>query len=109
MTRTSTLLAGALFAPMLLAAQQPSRPRPTFDVTETTIADIHSAMRAGTLTCRELVNAYLQRIAAYDKNGPAINAIIVVNPAALTVADSLDRRMAAGGMVGPLHCIPMIV
>ena len=52
-------------------------------------------MRAGTLTCRELVNAYLARIAAYDKNGPAINALIVVNPAALTVADSLDRRMAS--------------
>src|SRR4051794_30479290 len=109
MTRLRILFAGALLAPITLAAQQPARARPTFDVTETTIAEIHSAMRAGTLSCRELVNAYLQRIAAYDKNGPAINAIIVVNPAALTVADSLDRRMAAGGMVGPLHCIPMIV
>ena len=46
-------------------------------------------MRAGALTCRDLVNGYLQRIAAYDRNGPAINALIVVNPAALAVADSL--------------------
>jgi Asp-tRNA(Asn)/Glu-tRNA(Gln) amidotransferase A subunit family amidase len=91
------------------AAQQPASPRPSFDVTETSIADIHAAMRGGTLTCRELVNAYLARIAAYDKNGPAINALIVVNPAALAVADSLDRRMATGGLVGPLHCIPVIV
>jgi amidase len=93
-----------IFVASPIGAQQPA-----FDVTETTIARIHSAMRAGTLTCRGLVSAYLQRIAAYDKNGPAINALIVVNPAALAVADSLDRRFAAGGMTGPLHCIPIIV
>jgi amidase len=89
-------------------AQQP-RPRPPFDVTETTIADVHAAMRAGTLTCRELVNAYLARIAAYDKNGPGINALIVINPNALTVADSLDRVRTTGGTLGALHCIPVIV
>ncbi len=91
------------------AAQQPSPPRLPFDVTETTIADVHAAMRAGALTCRELVTAYLQRIAAYDRNGPALNALIVVNPAALTVADSLDRLARSGRLTGPLHCIPVIV
>ena len=50
-----------------------------------------------------------RRIDAYDKNGPAINAIVVTNPDALTLADELDRRFAAGGLVGPLHCVPMIV
>ena len=50
-------------------------------------------MRAGTLTCRALVENYLRRIDAYDKNGPAINAIVVVNPAALRVADSLDDAL----------------
>jgi amidase len=109
MSPATRLLTLALLAPVHLSAQQPIRPRPAFDVTETTIADIHAAMRAGTLSCHELVSAYLQRIAEYDKNGPAINAIIIVNPAALTVADSLDRRFANGGMIGPLHCIPMIV
>ncbi|MEO8620267.1 MAG: amidase family protein [bacterium] len=83
--------------------------RPAFDVTETTIGAIHSAMRARALTCRALVTTYLQRIDAYDKKGPAINALIVVNPAALAVADSLDKRFAAGGLTGPLHCIPVIV
>jgi Asp-tRNA(Asn)/Glu-tRNA(Gln) amidotransferase A subunit family amidase len=78
-------------------------------VTETTIAEIHSAMRAGALTCRELVNAYLQRINAYDRSGPAINSLVVVNPNALAVADSLDRRAAGRGLTGPLHCIPIIV
>lgn len=67
-------------------------------------------MRAGTLTCRALVEAYLARIDAYDKRGPSINAITVVNGDALATADSLDRAFAATRrFVGPLHCIPMIV
>ena len=108
-TRTTRLLLLALTAPGALLAQSTAPRRPAFNVAETTIADVHAAMRAGTLTCRELVSAYLQRIAAYDKNGPAINALILVNPAALTVADSLDRRFATGGLVGPLHCVPVVV
>ena len=80
-----------------------------FRVEETTIADIHTAMRAGTLTCRALVADYLRRIDAYDKNGPAINAIVAVNPNALLVADSLDSRFRRDGLTGPLHCIPVIV
>ena len=92
-----------------LTAQQTSPSASAFDVTETTIADIHSAMRARRLTCRGLVTAYLRRIEAYDKRGPAINALIVVNPSALAVADSLDVRFAISGLTGPLHCIPVIV
>ena len=88
---------------------QPTRARARFPVEETTIASVHAAFRARTLTCRSLVQQYLDRIAAYDKRGPAINALIVVNPAALTVADSLDARYAKNGPVGPLHCIPVIV
>ena len=66
-------------------------------------------MKVGRLTCHALVDAYLHRIEAYDKNGPALNAIVVVNPDALKQADELDRRYAAGGPVGALHCIPAIV
>ncbi|MGE3275847.1 MAG: amidase family protein [Vicinamibacterales bacterium] len=80
-----------------------------FNVVEASIADIHAAMRAGTLTCRALVAAYLDRIHAYDKNGPAVNAIIQVNPRALEEADALDARFRAGGLTGPLHCVPTIV
>lgn len=104
-----TLALAAVLAATSLSAQQPTRGQRAFDVTETTIADIHAAMRARRLTCRTLVSAYLRRIDAYDKRGPAINALIVVNPAALAVADSLDRRFATGGLTGPLHCIPIIV
>src|SRR4051812_11174788 len=81
-----------------------------FRVDETTIADVHSAMRAGSLTCRQLVEAYLRRIDAYDKQGPAINAITVLNTDALAIADSLDRRFRESRQLsGPLHCVPMIV
>ncbi len=66
-------------------------------------------MRAGRLTCHALVQQYLRRIEAYDKRGPAINAIVVINPGALAEADDLDRRFKATGPVGPLHCVPAIV
>ncbi len=66
-------------------------------------------MQAKRLTCRALVDQYLQRIATYDKNGPAINAIVIANAEATRQADDLDRRFAQGGLTGPLHCVPMIV
>src|SRR5689334_20520571 len=89
------------------AAQPPARG--AFRVEETTIAQIHEAMRSGQLTCRALVDAYLRRIEAYDKNGPSLNAIVVVNPDAQKLADELDRRFTQSGLTGPLHCIPAIV
>ncbi|MGE3935282.1 MAG: amidase family protein, partial [Rhodospirillaceae bacterium] len=84
----------------------PSQP---FNVVETTIADIHAAYRDGTLTVRALVQAYLDRIAAYDKQGPAINALVSLNKDALAQADRLDAAYKASGFVGPLHGIPLIM
>jgi Asp-tRNA(Asn)/Glu-tRNA(Gln) amidotransferase A subunit family amidase len=95
-----------LACPLALAAQRTARP---FRLEETTIAEVHAAMRARQLTCRQLVQRYLDRIDAIDKRGPAINAIVVVNAAALATADSLDARYRRTGPAGPLHCIPMIV
>ena len=66
-------------------------------------------MRAGRLTCRELVSDYLKRIEIYDKNGPAINSIVVLNPDVEKQAEELDRRFAQSGLTGPLHCVPVIV
>ena len=96
----------ALLLPAALPAQRASS---GFRVEETTISAIHAAFKAKTLTCRQLVQRYLNRIDAYDKRGPAINALVTVNPAALSVADSLDGRYARTGPVGALHCIPVIV
>ena len=80
-----------------------------FALPETTIADIHAAFRAGALTARALVESYLDRIEAYDRNGPAINSIVSVNPAALDDAARLDAAFERDGPVGKLHGIPVIV
>jgi amidase len=80
-----------------------------YAVEEKTIAQVHAAIRGGDLTCRQLVDAYLARIAKYDQQGPALNAIASINPAALTEADQLDRAFAERGLTGPLHCVPVIV
>lgn len=104
--RTATAVLTALV--ILLAPLRAQTP-PPFRVEEATIAEIHAAFREGRLTCRGLVEQYQRRIAAYDKNGPAINALVTLNPRVLTEAEALDQRFKAGGSVGPLHCIPMIV
>ncbi len=88
--------------------EAPAEP-PAFEIVEATIAEIHAAMREGRVTARELVDASLARIEAYDKSGPALNAIVVVNPDARERAAELDAAFASGGLTGPLHGIPMIV
>jgi amidase len=80
-----------------------------FRIEELTIAGIHSGLESGRFTCRELTQLYLDRIEAYDKKGPALNAIVMVNPRALDRADELDREFAANGITRPLQCVPMIV
>ncbi len=80
-----------------------------FDPYETSITEVHEAMVAGDVTARQLVEYYLARIEAYDKQGPAINSIITINPNALQRADELDRAYRRDGLTGPLHGIPMII
>jgi amidase len=80
-----------------------------FEVQEATIADIHAALRARRVTCSQVVQKYLDRIDAYDKKGPAINAIITINSTALRDAAAMDAEIAQGGVTKPLHCIPMVV
>jgi len=80
-----------------------------FQVAETTIDDVHAAMASGKLTAHELVEDYLDRIQAYDKQGPALNCIISLNPSALEEADKLDAAFKRSGLAGPLHGIPVLV
>ena len=84
-------------------------PSQSFRVVEATIADIHAAYRAGTLTARQLVQMYLDRIAAYDKKGPTINAVISLNPEGSRRSRPARRAFKASGFVGPLHGIPVIM
>ena len=91
----------------ILALAACDRPDPVpIPVVEATIAGVQEAVFSDATTCRMVVQAYLDRIEAYEDR---INAITVVNPAALTRADELDAALAAGEPPGPLFCVPMLV
>ncbi len=75
---------------------------------EATIPEIQKAMEQGKLTSEKLVSLYLARIAAYDKQGPALNSIITLNTEALAVARALDEERKTKGARGPLHGIPVL-
>jgi amidase len=79
------------------------------DLKSATIADLNAAFKRGTLTAEKLTDLYLARIAAYDKQGPSINAVISLNPNALTEAKILDAERKAGKIRGPLHGIPIVL
>jgi len=76
---------------------------------EKTIDELQRAMTAREVTSRQLVDAYLARIDAYDKQGPTLNAIAALNPRAREAADRLDAERASGKVRGPLHGIPVLV
>ena len=78
----------------------------SFEVTEAGIADIRRALEDGRVTSVQLVQAYLSRIAAYDRSGPMLNSIVVVNDAALAEAGASDGRRSRGELLGPLDGIP---
>lgn len=79
-------------------------------IEELTIAAAHEGFRAGSFTARDLVDAYLDRIAAVDAAGPALNSIITVAADAREQADRLDAELArTGELTGPLHGVPVVV
>ena len=81
----------------------------SFQIEEATVASIQQGLRDKSLTCHALVQAYLDRIAAYDHKGPSLNVILALNPNALAEADQRDADYARSGPVGPLHCIPLVL
>jgi len=113
LTLATAVLVAVSSAP---AAGQRGRPRATptpvpalFDVHEKTVLELQDAQTAGRVTARGLVESYLARIAAYDQAGPALNAIVLLNPRAPDEAAALDLARAARGPRGPLHGIPVLV
>ena len=81
-----------------------------FEIEELTITDMQAHLKNGSITVRSLVEAYLERIEAIDKSGPALNSIITINPIALEEADRLDAHFAkTGEFVGALHGVPVLV
>jgi Asp-tRNA(Asn)/Glu-tRNA(Gln) amidotransferase A subunit family amidase len=77
-----------------------------FDSREATIDSVHHALYSGLSTCREVVSSFLTRIETYNNR---VNAIITLNPSALSIADSLDEQLSAGNATGPLFCIPILL
>ena len=102
--RTSAMLLGAC-----LMAWATCQADGEFHVMESSVADIHAAMQAGTLTCHNLVQQYLDRIEAYDKPGPAVNAILYINARALEQADAMDEEFKRTHKLKPLGCIPIVL
>lgn len=81
----------------------------SFQIRETTIPRVEASLRAGKLTCRQLIRSYLAHIAARDQTGPVVNSFLELNPDAITIAERLDQAFQTSGPVGPLHCVPMVL
>ena len=111
MALLSSVAAGlALLLPLSgLAHAASARPSSLPEVSEKSIPELQAEQTAGQATSRSLVLAYLARINAYDQNGPALNAIVTLNPKALEEADALDRERRISGPRGPLHGIPVLI
>ena len=90
-------------APVALAKPEPVA------IEEVDLASLQARMQAGTLNSHDLTAAYLARIEAVDRQGPALNSIITTNPQALSDADALDAERHAGTVRGPLHGIPVLL
>lgn len=108
--------AAAIAAPLTLEAgpQQPAsasepQPIPDFELDEITVAQLQDGMRSGRWTSKSLVESYLGRIDLIDKRGPAINAIIELNPDAIQIAQELDSERKSGNVRGPLHGVPILI
>jgi amidase len=116
----STLAGGAAAAmlPALAGARATTSVLPTknltdavrpFELDEVTLSELQEGLNSGTFTARSLVEKYSARIDEVDKHGPAVNAIIEMNPDAPAIADELDRERKAKGPRGPLHGIPVLI
>ncbi len=76
---------------------------------EMTITKLQQDYREGKYTISDVVSAYLDRIIEIDKDGPALNSIIEINPDAMLIAAELDKEMNEGKRRGPLHGVPVIL
>jgi len=81
----------------------------SLSLNEITIAEIHNGYNSGSYTVREIVSQYIERIKNIDQSGPNINSIIIINPDALGIADSLDKIQKQGKKKGPLFGIPVLL
>lgn len=102
------VVAAAILASASARAEADSSDTPT-SLNEATVAQLQAMMAEGELTSVELTRYYLKRIHALDENGPALNAIIELNPDALAMARTADKEREEGVVRGPLHGIPVLL
>jgi amidase len=93
---------------VIMVTANPALAQRRFVLDETSIASARQALKDGTISCRALVQAYLDRIAAYDQQGPQLRAIRALNPAALAEADAFDSDKARLSSA-PLGCVPLVL
>lgn len=87
----------------------PESPMPPFELEDVSLADLGAGMASGKYTSRGLVEAYVRRIEALDRQGPTLRAVLEVNPDALKIADELDAERKSKGPRGPLHGVPILL
>jgi Asp-tRNA(Asn)/Glu-tRNA(Gln) amidotransferase A subunit family amidase len=104
MTRTLLLLSLAVILTACVDAEAQQ-----MDAFELSIPELQDAMASGATTSAALVQQYLERIAAFDRDGPRLNAMITINPRAVEEAATLDREREEKGPRGPLHGIPVLL
>jgi amidase len=80
-----------------------------FQLMEASIDEIHRGLQSGKLTCHSVVQQYLDRVKAYDQQGPTLNAILYVNPKVLEQADAMDKQFKRGAKLEPLQCVPVVL
>ena len=80
-----------------------------FELAEVSVEELRAGLRSGRWTVRTVAEAYLERIDAIDRAGPALNSVIEINPDALQEAERLDAEMRGGKARGPLHGIPVML
>ncbi|AWH52426.1 amidase [Stenotrophomonas sp. ESTM1D_MKCIP4_1] len=90
-------------------AAAPGNSNVPFPYAETEVTDLQARMVAGELDSTTLTAAYLRRIAALDRTGPRLRAVLELNPDALKEAAARDRERRAGHVRGPLHGIPVLL
>ena len=105
---------GAAVLPALASARDVPCPAPApeikpFELDEITIANLQAGMASGKFTARSITEKYLARIEEVDKQGPALNSVIEINPDALAIADALDQERKANHLRGPMHGIPVLI
>ncbi|MGC1371958.1 MAG: amidase [Candidatus Sulfotelmatobacter sp.] len=104
---------GPLYPALAAARAVESRPESAeikpFELDEITISELQAGMTSGKFTARSLVEKYSARVDEIDKRGPSVNAVIQMNPDALSIADSLDQERKMKGPRGPMHGIPVLI